>query len=175
VRIVGNIPYNSTSEILFWIFQYRDAVQDATLMMQLEVAKRLMARPGTKDYGILSVASQFHCIPRLLFKVSPNSFFPRPDVESAMVQLVLRQHLPDCDQNLFQAVVRSTFGKRRKILRNGLKYMGIEEKQLGQLRFDLSRRPERLSVSEFVELTRKLTDLNVTTDSVQTPFDHEND
>jgi len=94
LRVVGNIPYYMTSEILFWLFDHRTAVQDATLMMQLEVAQRLTAKPRTKEYGILSVAAQFHSRPTVLFKVSRNAFYPRPTVDSALVNLAFRTNLP---------------------------------------------------------------------------------
>lgn len=156
LRIVGNIPYNITSAILFWLFEHRSAVQDATLMMQLEVAQRLTAQPNSKAYGILSVATQFHTQPELLFKVSRNSFYPKPEVDSAVVRLDFRKELPSCSVPLFTAVVRATFGKRRKTLRNGLRYMGLTEEQLRALPFDLRRRPEELSLDEFIELTSQL-------------------
>ncbi|MGH2567578.1 MAG: 16S rRNA (adenine(1518)-N(6)/adenine(1519)-N(6))-dimethyltransferase RsmA [Bacteroidota bacterium] len=156
VRVVGNIPYHLTSEILFWLFEHRAAVHDATLMMQLEVAQRLIARPRTKEYGILSVATQFHTRPNVLFKVSRNAFSPKPKVDSALVHLAFNKELPPCDLSLFTALVRATFGKRRKTLRNGLRYMGYSEEQLGAVRFALTRRPEELSVEEFLELTGQL-------------------
>lgn len=156
LRIVGNIPYNITSGILFWLFENRDAVRDATLMMQLEVAQRLIAKPKTKAYGILSVATQFHTRPELLFNVSPNSFYPKPAVDSAIVRLNFSKELPPCDIFLFTTVVRATFGKRRKTLRNGLRYMGLTDEQLHALAFDLRRRPEELSLREFIQLTSQL-------------------
>ncbi|MEK6566080.1 MAG: 16S rRNA (adenine(1518)-N(6)/adenine(1519)-N(6))-dimethyltransferase RsmA, partial [Bacteroidota bacterium] len=87
LRVVGNIPYYITSEILFHLFEQRDEVLDATLMMQLEVARRLTAKPRSKEYGILSVFTQFYAKPELLFRVSRNSFYPRPNVDSAVVNL----------------------------------------------------------------------------------------
>ncbi len=156
LRIVGNIPYYIASEILFWLFDAREAVRDAILMMQLEVAQRLIAKPRTKEYGILSVFSQFYSSPELLFQVSKNSFFPKPNVDSAVVRLNMVDRLPAHAERLFRNVVRSTFGKRRKTLYNGLRYMGLDEKELAGVPFDLTRRPEELSVEEFFDLTRKL-------------------
>jgi 16S rRNA (adenine1518-N6/adenine1519-N6)-dimethyltransferase len=156
LRVVGNIPYNITSEILFWLFDQHEIVSDATLMVQLEVARRFVAQKETKDYGILSVMLAYYTEPEMLFKVSRNSFFPRPDVDSAVVRLKFKMSLPECDQLLFKAVVRSTFGKRRKTLRNGLRYMGFQPGQLDALPFDLTRRPEDLMLEEFLELTRLL-------------------
>jgi 16S rRNA (adenine1518-N6/adenine1519-N6)-dimethyltransferase len=156
IRVVGNIPYYITSEILFRLFAFRDVIQDATLMMQKEVAERVVSHKGTKSYGILSVMSQFFTVPEILFKVSRRSFFPVPEVDSAMVQLKFKETLPECDVELFRKVVRATFGKRRKMLRNGLRALGYSDEQLSGLSFDLSRRPEDLSVEEFVELGREL-------------------
>jgi 16S rRNA (adenine1518-N6/adenine1519-N6)-dimethyltransferase len=156
LRVVGNIPYNITSDILFWLFDNHDAVEDATLMVQLEVAHRFVAQPRTKDYGILAVSVQLHSRPELLFKVSRNSFYPKPNVDSAVVRLPFKRELPDYNEKLFKAVVRGTFGKRRKTLRNGLRYIGFADQQLDRIAFDLSRRPESLSLEEFLMLAKKL-------------------
>jgi 16S rRNA (adenine1518-N6/adenine1519-N6)-dimethyltransferase len=156
LRVVGNIPYNITSAILFWLFEHRTAVRDATLMMQLEVARRLVARPKTKAYGILSVATQFHAVPELLFKVSRNSFYPTPEVDSAILRLRFEKEVPPCNVSLFTALVRATFGKRRKTLRNSLRYMGLSDEQLKGITLDLVRRPEELSLEEFINLARQL-------------------
>ena len=156
VHIVGNIPYYLTSEILFWLFDARQAVTDATLMVQYEVARRLVASPKNKEYGILSIFTQFYTECEMLFKVSRNCFFPKPEVDSAVVQLKFEELLPDGDEVLFRSVVRATFGQRRKTLRNGLKSLGYDERVLDQLSFDLKRRPEELGVEEFLFLTRIL-------------------
>lgn len=156
LRIVGNIPYYISSEILFWLFEQRDSLKDATLMVQLEVARRFVAKPRTKEYGILSVFTQFYTEPKFLFKVSRNSFYPTPNVDSAVVQLRFKTELPAHHPKLFKNVVRSTFGKRRKTLRNGLRFMGFSEEQLGTLLFDLRQRPEELSVDDFLHLSTLL-------------------
>ncbi|MGB2867931.1 MAG: 16S rRNA (adenine(1518)-N(6)/adenine(1519)-N(6))-dimethyltransferase RsmA [Bacteroidota bacterium] len=161
--VVGNIPYYITSEILFRLFEFHPDIRSATLMMQVEVARRLVAErsaPGTKrrtkDYGILSVFTRFYTFPQLLFKVSRNSFAPKPKVDSAVVRLEFKDRLPDCDKTLFANVVRSTFGQRRKTLRNGLRSMGVTDLQLESLHFDLARRPETLDVNDFLKLTEFL-------------------
>jgi 16S rRNA (adenine1518-N6/adenine1519-N6)-dimethyltransferase len=164
VRIVGNIPYYLTSEILFWLFDARTAVADATLMMQFEVARRLIAPPKNKEYGILSIFTQFYTECEMLFKVSRNCFFPKPEVDSAVVRFAFKEQLPDCDEKLFRSIVRSTFGQRRKTLRNGLKSMGYDDSVLDHISFDLKRRPEDLSVDEFLNLSesiRETTKLNI--------------
>jgi 16S rRNA (adenine1518-N6/adenine1519-N6)-dimethyltransferase len=147
LRIVGNIPYYLTSDILFFLFENQNAVIDATLMMQLEVAQRLSAGPKTKEYGVLSIFTQLNTECKQLFKVSRNVFFPKPQVDSAVVHF---------DVDLFRSIVRSTFGKRRKTLRNGLKYLDFSDSILKKLNFDLDRRPEDLSVQEFILLTKEL-------------------
>ena len=156
IRVAGNIPYYITSEILFWIIDQRAHVLDAVLMMQLEVARRLTAKPRTKEYGILSVVTQFYSIPSIAFRVSRNSFFPVPAVDSALVHVTLRQDVPAHNEQLFRQVVRETFSKRRKTLLNGLRYAGYPEEALKKLTTDLTRRPEELSVEEFLKLTAEL-------------------
>lgn len=156
LRVVGNIPYYITSEILFRLFEFRTDIKDATLMMQLEVAQRLIAKPRSKSYGILSVSTQLYTKPEILFKVSRNSFFPKPEVDSAVVHCTMNQSLPRVDLQLFSNVVRATFGKRRKTLRNGLRFLGCSDSQLTELRIDLTQRPEELSVDDFLQLTRQL-------------------
>jgi 16S rRNA (adenine1518-N6/adenine1519-N6)-dimethyltransferase len=156
VRIVGNIPYYLTSEILFWLFDARTVIVDATLMVQVEVAKRLIAPPKNKEYGILSIFTQFYTDCELLFKVSRNCFYPKPEVDSAVVRLRFKEQLPQCDEKLFRSVVRSTFGQRRKTLRNGLKSMGYDDRALKELPCELTKRPEELGVEEFLLLTTML-------------------
>lgn len=156
LHIVGNIPYYLTSEILFWLFDARQAVTDATLMVQYEVARRLVAPPRNKEYGILSIFTQFYTECELLFKVSRNCFFPKPEVDSAVVQLKFKERLPDGDEKLFRSIVRTTFGQRRKTLRNGLRSLGYDDHILDQVSFDLTKRPEELGVKEFLSLTRIL-------------------
>lgn len=156
IRVVGNIPYYITSDILFWVLDQRDVVRDATLMMQDEVADRLVARPRTKAYGILSVFAQHYTVPRRLFGVSRKCFYPRPDVDSAVVRLDIRRDVPEVDDALFRTVVRGTFGKRRKTIRNGLLFAGIEKEIVGQLGPVADQRPEELTPEEFVGLTMEV-------------------
>ncbi|HLF20310.1 MAG TPA: 16S rRNA (adenine(1518)-N(6)/adenine(1519)-N(6))-dimethyltransferase RsmA, partial [Bacteroidota bacterium] len=156
LRVVGNIPYYITSEILFWLFDQKDKLADATLMMQQEVARRLTAKPGSKDYGILSIFTQLYTRADVLFKVSRNSFYPKPNVDSAVVRLDFSSAFPTCNVTLLKNIVRVTFGKRRKTLRNGLRDLGFSDQQLDSIQFDLKKRPEELTLSDFLELTGKL-------------------
>ena len=160
--IVGNIPYYITSDILFWVFDQRVWITHATLMMQLEVATRLVARPGTKAYGILSVFSQLFADTQLLFKVSRNSFHPRPQVDSAVVRFEFQKPSPETDERFLRNIVRRSFGARRKTLKNSLKMMGFADHQLDRVAFDLSQRPEQLTPSDFVRLSALLRPLSQT-------------
>lgn len=157
-RIVGNIPYNITSPILFWIIDSSDVVADCTLMMQREVAQRLVAKPRSKEYGILSVFAQYYSTPKLLFTVSPRSFYPVPDVMSAIVSLDFEtpRRSRVADDATFRALVRGTFGKRRKTLRNGLRSLDVPAAFIDTASIDLDRRPEELSVVEFAALANEL-------------------
>ncbi len=161
LRIVGNIPYNITSPILFHVLDHREAVVDATFMMQKEVARRLVAVPHTKDYGILAVFCQFFADVQLLFDVSPNAFYPKPKVTSSLVQLTIRVNprYNIVDEQFFRRMVRSVFGKRRKTLRNSLAYFGEEENvaiPAAAIAGDLQRRPENLTIEELVHLSNAL-------------------
>jgi 16S rRNA (adenine1518-N6/adenine1519-N6)-dimethyltransferase len=159
IRLVGNIPYHITSPILFKVMEHRAVVQDMTIMVQWEVAKRIVAKPKTKEYGILSVLCQFYAMPELLFKVSPSCFYPKPKVTSAVVRLdfVHSPHYQVTDENVFVQVVKSTFGKRRKTLRNGLKALKYQGFNIEALDFNLNLRPEELSVADFVTLSNLIT------------------
>ncbi len=119
--VIGNIPYAITSEILFWLFDQRAEMRTAVIMMQREVARRCVAQHGSKEYGILSIASWYASTPKLLFQVQPGSFFPRPDVTSAVVRFEFRDRSPlDIEFEPFMAFVRAAFSQRRKVLSNAL-------------------------------------------------------
>ena len=157
VRVVGNIPYNITSPILFRLLDHRRAVHDAVLMMQREVARRVVAGAGSKDYGLLSVLCQLHSDAKLLFDVAPGAFFPRPSVMSSIVHLTMitEPRYPLDDEEFFRAMVRAVFGKRRKMLRASLTYfLGGSPPETRA--FDLRRRPEDLSIQELAELSNQL-------------------
>lgn len=165
LRVVGNIPYQITSPLLFHLFDEADVVRNAVFMIQREVADRLVAVPRTKAYGVLSVMTQFHSVPRKLFTVSPGSFFPPPSVMSAVVSLDM-ERVPRhaVDSALFSRIVRTTFAKRRKILSNGLRdcVQGDDMVHAIGAAIDLTRRPEELSVGDFVALTNAAASAGVT-------------
>ena len=155
IRIVGNIPYNITSPILFHILDNRQAVSDATLTMQREVARRLVAKPGTKDYGILSVSSQLFTDVHILFDVSPHAFFPKPKVQSSVVHLsvLAAPRFEILDETFTRSFVRAVFGKRRKTLRNSIRYFLEETGRSLPPGLDLRRIPEELSIRELDDLS----------------------
>lgn len=161
VRLIGNIPYHLTSPILFKAFDDRAAIVDVTIMAQREVTRRIVAKPGNKEYGILSVATRFYGTPKVLFDVSPNCFYPKPKVTSSILQIQLHDRLAaGADPRLFGVVVRTVFGKRRKTLRNGLKYLPYSEAVVGRIMdgvtLSLDKRPEQLTTDQFVDLTNQI-------------------
>jgi len=157
-RVVGNIPYNITSPILFSILDHRDAVRDATLMMQREVARRLVASPGTKDYGILSVFCRIFADTELLFNVSRNAFRPIPAVTSSLVRLrpLLAPRVELKDEAMFRHVVRYVFGQRRKMLRHSLAALAALRGWSLPAEFALRERPEQLSPESLAHLANRL-------------------
>ena len=162
--IIGNFPYNISSQIFFKVLEHRDRVPQVICMIQKEVAERIAEPPGTKTYGILSVFLQAWYDIEYLFTVGPGAFAPPPKVHSAVIRLTRNSRTElGCDESLFRAVVKSSFGLRRKTLRNSLKplVLGINAAKASEFLsapvFDL--RPEKLSVEDFIALTRLLSEL----------------
>ena len=157
IKIIGNLPYNIASEILFRLFEHRDKIECAVLMVQKEFARRLVANPNSKEYGIMSVQTQVFCKPKILFNVPPTVFFPKPKVESSVIKLdFTNDNYNLLNRDSFKLLVRTAFGKRRKILKNSLKEL-FEELELNfdeyDLFFDFSRRAENVSINEYVQLS----------------------
>ena len=153
IRIVGNIPYNITSPILFKVIAGRDKVEDLTLLVQKEVGRRIVSSPNSKEYGILAVLSQAVADVKLLLKVPPTVFRPQPAVDSALVQwrFSAKRAAQIKDPVFFRMLVKQAFNKRRKMLRNSLsEFAHITS-------FDFTRRPEQLDVNEWIELANELT------------------
>ena len=155
--IIGNFPYNISSQIFFKVLDYKDSVPEVVCMIQKEVAERIAEKPGSKTYGILSVLLQAWYDIEYLFTVGSGAFAPPPKVQSAVIRL-RRNSRTDlgCDEALFKTVVKTAFGQRRKTLRNSLKpLIASSGADASAPVFDL--RPERLSVEDFVALTLALT------------------
>ncbi|HUI09554.1 MAG TPA: 16S rRNA (adenine(1518)-N(6)/adenine(1519)-N(6))-dimethyltransferase RsmA [Bacteroidota bacterium] len=158
LRIAGNIPYNITTPILFHVLDHRSRVADLTILVQKEVGRRMAAEPGSPDYGILSVVCRYTSDVKALLEVPPGAFFPRPRVTSLLMRLVIRDAplVAADDEGFFRTVVRATFGKRRKTMRNSLRYVeALKGAPLPDLP-ELDRRPEELSVGELVVLSNTL-------------------
>ena len=156
--IIGNFPYNISSQIFFKILEYRDIVPEVVCMIQKEVAERIAEKPGTKTYGILSVFLQAWYDIEYLFTVGPGAFNPPPKVHSAVIRLTRNSRTSlGCDEKLFRSVVKTAFGQRRKTLRNSLKPL-LQQTQGPNITSDpiFDLRPERLSVEDFITLTLKL-------------------
>jgi 16S rRNA (adenine1518-N6/adenine1519-N6)-dimethyltransferase len=158
IKIIGNIPYNITSEILFKFFDNKEKIDVAVIMVQKELAHRLTAKPDTKDYGILAIQTQINSEPQIMFNVPPTAFFPKPKVHSAIVKLNFdKSGYKIADADLLKKLVRTSFGQRRKMMSNSLKELFVETKiSFGDLKFDFSRRPENVSVREFIELANEI-------------------
>ena len=154
IRVIGNIPYNITSPILFKLFEQHGIVKDAMFMVQYEVAKRMTSGIGTKDYGILAVLLNYFAEVKFCFKVPPTVFRPQPKVSSAIVKINFKSIPDDVDEKLFIKVVKAAFGNRRKNLKNSLSNSIFKEYDLNGLNLDLTLRAERLSVDDFINLTK---------------------
>lgn len=153
--IIGNFPYNISSQIFFKVLDYREAVPEVVCMIQKEVAERIAEKPGSKTYGILSVLLQAWYDIEYLFTVGPGAFSPPPKVQSAVIRLRRNSRSSlGCDESLFKKIVKTSFGQRRKTLRNSLRGLVRDPAILSAAVFDL--RPERLGVEDFAELTRML-------------------
>jgi 16S rRNA (adenine1518-N6/adenine1519-N6)-dimethyltransferase len=154
IRVIGNIPYNLTSSIIFKVIRNADLIEDAILMVQNEVAKRMTAKKGSKDYGILTVLLNYFTNTQYCFKVSPNAFYPKPKVTSAVVHLYLKElSISKEERQMFISVVKACFGNRRKTLKNSLSNSIFRELNFSNSGIDLSLRAEQLDVKDFVTLT----------------------
>ena len=152
LAIIGNFPYNISSQILFKTLELRTQIPEFSGMFQKEVAQRICQKEGNKTYGILSVLTQAFYDAEYLFTVSPGVFNPPPKVDSGVLRLTRKENftLP-CDEKLFFKVVKTAFQQRRKTLRNSLKTFNLSDNLKANVIFD--KRPEQLSVEAFIELT----------------------
>ncbi|ESU23703.1 16S ribosomal RNA methyltransferase KsgA/Dim1 family protein [Flavobacterium enshiense DK69] len=153
--IIGNFPYNISTQIVFRTLELRDQIPEFSGMFQKEVAERICSPKGSKVYGILSVLAQAFYDVEYLFTVSEHVFTPPPKVKSGVMRMIRKENyeLP-CDEKLLFTVVKTSFNQRRKTLRNSLKSMNLSDNLREDSIFDL--RPEQLSVEQFIELTQKI-------------------
>jgi len=155
MAVIGNFPYNISSQILFKILDHRDQVVEVVGMFQKEVAERCASKAGSKEYGILSVFLQAYYKVEYLFTVKAGVFNPPPKVLSAVIRLTRNEKSAlDCDEKLFWQVVKSGFNQRRKTLRNALSSLINKERMTDNVMLDL--RAERLTVDDFVKLTNEI-------------------
>ncbi|MCY4043544.1 MAG: 16S rRNA (adenine(1518)-N(6)/adenine(1519)-N(6))-dimethyltransferase RsmA [Cellvibrionales bacterium] len=156
IRVIGNLPYNISTPLIFHLLDYQTAIKDMHFMLQLEVVERLAAKPGTKAYGRISVISQYYCDVAQCFLVPPTAFHPQPKVMSAIVKLTPRPFsIRVQNDDLFIRLVKACFAQRRKTLKNNLKSI-LTSEQMQQLDCDLSLRPEALPVEMYVKLTNTI-------------------
>ncbi len=153
--IIGNFPYNISSQIIFKILENYLLVDNLIGMFQKEVAERIISKPNSKEYGIISVKTQLFYDVKILFDVSPNVFFPKPRVNSSVISMTRKKNINiNFDLKLFDRLVKLSFQQRRKKIKNSLKKLDIKENILEDSIFGL--RPEQLSVNDFIRLTQKI-------------------
>ncbi len=155
LRFTGNIPFNITSPILFKLFEYKTIIKDAVFIMPFDIAKKLNAKPKTKEYGILTVLTNYFLEPKILFKISPNVFRPQPKILSAAVHLKSKSRADKLlDEKLFITVVKSAFGNRRKTLKNSLSNSIFEVYNYSGIKLDITKRAEEFELKDFIYLTK---------------------
>jgi len=155
-KVVSNIPYYITTPIIFRLIKAKENLESMTLTVQKEVAERIVAKPGGKDYGVLSLMVQYHAKPKLEFIIPKGAFRPVPKVDSAVVHIEIleRPSVLVKDENFFFRVIKTAFSQRRKMLYNSLKSLHEDVKEkLVELGIDPNRRPETLSIQEFARLS----------------------
>lgn len=159
LRIIGNLPYNISTPLIFHLLEFSSHIIDMHFMLQKEVVDRLAAEPGSDAYGRLSIMVQYHCAVTSLFDVPPGAFYPPPQVESSVVRLVPHNDLPHTahDYVHFAKVVKLAFSHRRKTLRNCLKTIMTDE-DWSKTSIDPQLRPEQLNVVDYVKLSNILTE-----------------
>ena len=154
LRVVGNLPYNISTPLIFHLLEFREQISDMHFMLQKEVVDHLTAIPGSKDYGRLSIMVQYFCQADYLFYVPPSAFNPPPKVDSAVLRIKPWDELPYVSNNHdnLSKLVKEAFSKRRKTLRNSLKKM-LTAEQIESVGIDAGLRPEQLSVEDYVKLS----------------------
>lgn len=154
LRIVGNLPYNISTPLIFHLLSFQESIFDMHFMLQKEVVERMAARENEPQYGRLSVMVQYYCEVEHLFGVPPECFNPQPKVDSAIVKLIPHKTIPFIanDTQLFNKLVNLCFQQRRKTLRNSLKQL-LDKEQIESLSIDTSLRPENISLKEYVEIS----------------------
>ena len=166
LKVVGNLPYSITTPVLFFLLKSKSEIETVVITVQKEVARRIISPPGTKEYGALSVAIQYHTLPERLFEIPAQAFYPRPKVSSTVLRLVIRERpaVSVRDETLFFRVVRAAFQQRRKMLHNALSgNFHLSARQCADISeaadIDLKRRGETLNLEEFARLSDSVASL----------------
>jgi 16S rRNA (adenine1518-N6/adenine1519-N6)-dimethyltransferase len=156
-RIVGNLPYNISTEIIFKLLPFSKDIKDLHFMLQKEVVDRIVAAPGTKIYGRLSVMTQVYFTVKKLFDISPNVFIPKPKVDSAYIRLIPKDYIFDSlmHEQKFRGIVNTVFSARRKMIKTSLKGV-IDSQLLQKLLIEPSSRPEVLSVQNYIDISKNV-------------------
>ena len=155
IRVVGNLPYNISTPLLFHLMKFAEFIEDQHFMLQREVVERMVAEPGNRAYGRLSVMLQWRYHMDMLFIVPPDAFEPPPKVDSAIVRMIPKENPEKCSFAALEKTVTQAFSQRRKMLRNNLAPF-FTEAELAELGIDPTKRPEELSIEQFVTLANHL-------------------
>lgn len=167
IKVVANLPYYVTTPIIAKLIEEDYNIESIIVMIQKEVADRIVAGSGSKQYGSLSVFTNFYTIPEIMIRVPKTVFMPQPKVDSAVIKLILKKELPDIDRQLFFKVVRSAFGKRRKTILNSLSSGELEldkeviKNTLEKLDIPLEMRAENLNIEDFINISKTLPPLDI--------------
>ncbi len=158
IRIVGNLPYNISTSLLLHLTSFCHSIADMHFMLQKEVVQRISATPDTKHWGRLSVILQYHYTTDYLFDVEPSAFKPKPKVDSAIIRLVPKKPATKVKSlEIFESIIKQSFAKRRKTIRNNLKW-SFNDSQFEQLDINPNNRPEQLTLAQFVAMANALVD-----------------
>lgn len=157
LRLIGNLPYNISTPLMFHFLDYSKIMDDLHIMLQKEVADRVCAKPNTKTFGRLSVAIQARCKIQKLFEIKPNSFYPKPKVTSTLIRLIPNKKLEDSLANQLNYLLQLAFSKRRKKVSNALKTL-FELRDFQRLSIDPEKRPENLTVDDYINLSKNIPD-----------------
>jgi 16S rRNA (adenine1518-N6/adenine1519-N6)-dimethyltransferase len=154
IKIIGNIPFNQTGNIIFKLFENIDIICESVFIIPHDIAKRIVAKKRTKEYGILTILFTYFSTSRIVSKISPNVFFPKPNMDAAIIHIKFNKSLnSNIDNKLFIKVVKAAFGNRRKTLNNSLRNSIFGEYDFSKLELDLNKRAEELSVDDFLKLS----------------------
>ncbi len=155
IKIIGNIPFNLIGDILFKLVSEKKLISEAVFILPHDIAKRIVASKRTKEYGILTIIFNYFAQPRIIQKVSPNVFLPRPNIDAAIVHFdFMKKEDPNVERNLFIKVVKASFGNRRKTLNNSLRNSIFKDCDFSNLELSLTKRAEELDIEDFITLTK---------------------